>query len=199
MPMAIITLEDLDGQIDGTMFAETYAEISQKYPDAVAAESIVFVRGKVDRKRETPSLLINEVIPVKDALGRLTTAVALKLDPARHTNDIAAQLDPLLRRHKGNTEVFLQVSSGEKRVILRLDRERFVKPTQELVDDLELLLGGGGVQLCGVGTRRKKRLEAQQQRLFQEQAAEETAPPSVDAETALLEQVDAEAEAEELV
>ena len=37
---------------------------TQKYPDAVAAESIVFVRGKVDRKRETPSLLVNEVIPV---------------------------------------------------------------------------------------------------------------------------------------
>ena len=28
MQMAIITLEDLDGQIDGTMFAETFAEVS---------------------------------------------------------------------------------------------------------------------------------------------------------------------------
>src|SRR5581483_7750658 len=72
MPMAIITLEDLDGQIDGTMFAETYAEICQKYPTAVALESIVFVRGRIDRKRETPSLLINEVIPIADALPRLT-------------------------------------------------------------------------------------------------------------------------------
>src|SRR3954464_9597660 len=68
MPMAIITLEDLEGQIDGTMFAETYAEICQKYPDAVEVETIVFVRGKIDRKRETPSLLINEVLPINDAL-----------------------------------------------------------------------------------------------------------------------------------
>ena len=38
MPMAIITLEDLEGQIDGTMFAETFAEVCQKYPDAVKAD-----------------------------------------------------------------------------------------------------------------------------------------------------------------
>ena len=32
MQMAIITLEDLEGQIDGTMFAETFAEITKRYP-----------------------------------------------------------------------------------------------------------------------------------------------------------------------
>src|SRR4029453_1459305 len=147
MPMAIITLEDLEGQIDGTLFAETYAEVCQRYPDAVAAESIVFVRGKVDRKRETPSLLVNEVIPVAESVARLTTAVALKLDPARHAPDVVAQLESLLKRHKGNTEVFLQVAtSPAQKVVMRLDRDRSVRPTTQLVDDLELLLGGGAVQ-----------------------------------------------------
>src|SRR5438270_2430034 len=71
--MAIITLEDLDGQIDGTVFAENYAQICVKYPTAVAMESIVFVKGKVDKKRETPSLLVNEIIPITDAIPKLTT------------------------------------------------------------------------------------------------------------------------------
>ena len=48
------------------------------------SEAIVFVKGKVDRKRETPSLLVNEVIPLADAVTRLTTAVAMKLDATRH-------------------------------------------------------------------------------------------------------------------
>src|ERR1019366_813038 len=38
MQMGIITLEDLEGQIDGTLFAETFAEVNQKYPDALANE-----------------------------------------------------------------------------------------------------------------------------------------------------------------
>ena len=172
MPMAIITLEDLEGQIDGTLFADTFAEVSQKYPDAVAAESIVFVRAKIDRKRETPSLLVNEVIPIGESIPRLTTSVALKLDPIRHSDEVASGLEELLRRHKGNTEVYLQVTAGAQRVVMRLDRERFVKPTPELRDELEQLLGGGAVQLCGLGTRRRKRLQQTQQPLFREESAD---------------------------
>jgi DNA polymerase-3 subunit alpha len=176
MAMAIITLEDLEGQIDGTLFAETFAEVNQRYPEAVKNESIVFVRGKVDRKRETPSILVNEVIPIAEAVGRLTTVVVLRLDPARHPPEVVTQLEPLLKRHKGNTEVRLHVTvSPTRKVSMRLDRERFVRPTQELVDEMELLLGGGAVQLCGAGTRRRQLMQQRQQTLFkqEEQAADE--------------------------
>jgi hypothetical protein len=140
----------------------------------------------VDRKRETPSLLVNEVLPMSEAVGKLTTAVALKLDPTRHKEADVAQLDPLLKRHKGNVDVFLQVAlSPTQRVMMRLDRERSVRATPELRDDLELLLGPGCAQFCGAGTRRKKLKEERQQALFKEQeAAEETgaadAPPRLD-------------------
>src|ERR1700751_1039767 len=57
---AILEIEDLDGKIEGMCFAEAYAEISQRYPGVLAAEQIVFVRGKVDKRRETPCLMIND-------------------------------------------------------------------------------------------------------------------------------------------
>ena len=176
MPMAIITMEDLEGQIDGTLFAETFAEISAKYPQAVANESIVFVRGKVDRKRETPSLLINEVIPVSEAVGRLTTAVAIKLDAQRHGSEAAEQLEEVLRQHRGNSEVYLQVQvTPTQRVTMRLDRERYVKPTSALVDAIDQLLGGGSVTMCGAGTKRNRAKAEQQQRLFESEGASEAA------------------------
>ncbi|MDB5298335.1 MAG: dnaE [Phycisphaerales bacterium] len=179
MPMAIITMEDLDGQIDGTMFAETYAEVCAKYPTAVAAESIVFVRGKVDRKRETPSLLINEVIPVADAVSKLTTTVAIKLDAGRHDSEVAARLEEVLRKHKGGTEVYLQVTtSPTQKVTMRLDRERFVKPTRDLVDDLDHLLGGGAAMMCGAGTKRAKLRAAQQQQPLFEGGTDPAGGPS---------------------
>ena len=196
MPMAIVTLEDLEGQIDGTMFADTFAEVSQRYPGVVSNESIVFVRGKVDRKRETPSLLINEVIPIGEAVGRLTTALLLQLDPLRHPADVVAQIEPLLRRRKGNVDVFLRVrTSPTQQVMMRLDRERAVRPTRELRDDLELLLGGGCAEFCGAGTKRKKRQAAQQQALFKEEeaVAERAAPTADDADALAAAELDAEA------
>ncbi len=172
MQMAILTLEDLDGQIDGTMFAETFAEVTARYPDAVAAERIVFVKGKVDKKRETPSLLINEVIPVTDAIAKLTTAVCVKLDTARH--DVAALTDVpgTLAKHKGTVPVYFQVSTATGKAMLQIDKQHSIKPSPALVDDLEHLLGHGSVDLAGAGSKRRKRLE--QARLFKDESADDT-------------------------
>jgi DNA polymerase III alpha subunit len=184
MPMGIITLEDLDGQIDGTMFAETFAEVTQKYPAAVAAEQIVFVKGKVDKKRETPSLLINEIIPLADAVARLTTAVCIKLNPARHNAAIIADLPPLLARHKGGMPIYFQVGTATGRAMLQVDRQHAIKPSTGLVEDVEQLLGSDSVDLAGAGSKRRKRLE--QQRLFREDPVDEIpASPQAAAELEL--------------
>ena len=68
---------------------------------------------------------------------------------------------------------------------MRLDRDRFVKPNRELVDDLEQLLGPGSVQLCGPGTRRRKKVTAQQPLFKEEEAAADAVPiPPLPAPTA---------------
>jgi DNA polymerase-3 subunit alpha len=165
--MAIITLEDLEGQIDGTMFAETYADILKKYPGAVEVERIVFVRGKIDRKRETPSVLINEVLPIADALPKLTTTVALKLDGTRHNSEQLREMKSRLKNHKGNLPIFAQIETLDgRKVVMKFPKDLNVRPTPALIDDLDQLLGAGTVQLYGDGQRRLKRL--QQQALFKE-------------------------------
>jgi DNA polymerase-3 subunit alpha len=172
---AIIALEDLDGRIEGMVFAESFAAITEKYPDAVTKERIVFVKGKIDRKRETPSLLVNEIIPVADAVARLTTAIQVKLDGSRHTPEVIAQLLPVLGRHKGNLPVYFQVNTPTGKVTMQIDRQHMVRPSPDLVGDLEMLLGNGCVDLAGAGSKRKKRLE--QARLFKEESEEMVVTP----------------------
>ena len=174
MQMAIVTLEDLDGTIDGTMFAETFAAVTAAYPDAIAADRMVFVKGKVDKKRETPSLLINEVIPVSDAVAKLTTAVCLRLDSARHDAAVLTDVPGVLARHKGTTPVYFQVTTAQGKAMLSVDKQHGVRPSPALVDDIEHLLGHGSVDLAGAGSKRRKRLE--QARLFKDEAAADDAP-----------------------
>jgi len=182
MKMAMITLEDLDGQIDGVLFAETYAEMCEKYPDAVKLESIVFIKGKIDKRRETPSVIVNEIIPVSDAVARLTTGVMLKLDHSRHTPELIPQLKPVLVKNKGNAEVYLQVTVPDaKKVALRL-RDTGIQPSPQLLNELQMLVGDGNAQWIGAGTKRSRRLE--QQRLFNEEATDSSS--HVEASEALL-------------
>jgi DNA polymerase-3 subunit alpha len=174
MQMAMITLEDLDGQIDGVLFAETFADVNQKYPDAVAAESIVFIKGKVDKRRETPSIVVNEVLPVGESIPRMTTSIVLKFDDTRHNADVIGELRERLRKHAGRTPVFAQVATRPgQSVILKLPSDVGIKPSKELVSDLEQVLTSGFVQLVGAGTKRVKR--AAQQALFKAESAAEEA------------------------
>jgi DNA polymerase-3 subunit alpha len=174
MPWAIIAIEDLEGQVEGMVFGDVFADITKRFPEVLANESILFVKGRIDRKRETPSLLVNDVIPIADATARLTTAVALKLDRTRHDAALIPQMKPLLQKHKGNIRVYLQIASeNAQKVTMQLSRELQVRPAKDLLDDLEMLLGSGSVQLMGDGSKRLKRLE--QQRLFKEEQLEDSA------------------------
>jgi DNA polymerase-3 subunit alpha len=177
--MAIATLEDLDGQIDATIFAESLAEILKRSPDALAADSIVFVKGKVDKRREKPGLVVNDVIPLAEATGRLTTAVRLDLARnGRQNPEFVHQLKPVLAKHKGRVDVWVRLACQDgKTVTMQLDRQWGVRPAVEMVTDLEQAFGQGCVQLAGEGARRMKRLE--QAKLFTEEPVEaEMAAPA---------------------
>jgi DNA polymerase-3 subunit alpha len=168
---AILELEDLEGKLEGMCFAESFADISARYPGVLANERIVFMRGKVDKRRETPCLMVNDVIPIESAVERLTTSIGVKIDRARHSADTFATLKDLIQKHAGKKELFVQIQTADgTKVSLRINGELGVRLTKDLVDDLEQLLGNGSVQLGGDGQKRMKRLA--QQQLFKDAAAE---------------------------
>jgi DNA polymerase-3 subunit alpha len=171
---AILELEDLEGKIEGMCFAEAFADISARYPGVLANERIVFIRGKVDKRRETACLMVSDVIPIEQAIERLTTSIGVKIDRSRHTADIFADLKGVIQKHAGKKELFVQVQTADgTKVSLRVNGELGVRLTKDLVDDLEQLLGNGSVQLGGDGQKRMKRLA--QQQLFKDAAATEAA------------------------
>jgi DNA polymerase-3 subunit alpha len=177
---AILELEDLDGKIEGMCFAEAFADISQRYPGVLANERIVFMRGKVDKRRETPCLMVNDVIPIESAVERLTTSIGVKIDRVRHTSEIFGDLKGVIKKHAGTKELFVQVQTADgKKVSLRVNGELGVRLTKDLVDDLEQLLGNGSVQLGGDGQKRMKRL-AQQQLFKDAELAAVTETPATD-------------------
>ena len=175
MKWAIIEIEDLEGKIEGMCFAETFADITTRYPDALKTERIVFVKGKIDRKRETPSLLVNDVLPIEVALEKLTTNVGVKLDRTRHSTDTLAELRKLLDSHVGRNEFYIQVPTLDgKKLSMSVGKEKGVRISKTLIDDLSTLLGADSLMLAGEGSRRQRRL--QQQALFKQEQVEEAAP-----------------------
>jgi DNA polymerase III subunit alpha len=193
---AIIQLEDLEGSIEGMVFAEKFAELSERNPALVTAESIVFVKGKVDRKRETPCLVVDDIISIEDAVQKLTTGLLIKLDRTTHTPTTIAQIKPLLAASKGGTPVYVELMvSDTQQAMVRAHGDLFVKPSLTLRQDLEQILGNGNAVLCGAGTKRLRR--AEQAKLFKEDQPEATSetitsPTATFSEDAAIEAMDAE-------
>ena len=162
--MVMLTMEDLEGQIDAVLFAETLEEVTALYPNLVASDSMVFVKGKVDRRRESPCIVVTEMFPAAESVGRLTKFVALSLDSGRHTGDVLGQLKPVLAKHRGSAELYIQIVMPDAhKLTIRLPRDFSIKPDEQVVKELEEVLGHGAVKLGGEGSRRAKQRQQQQQ------------------------------------
>ncbi len=73
--MAMIAIEDPTAHIEGVAFAETYAT----YAPLLTTDRIVFIKGKVDRKREAPNIIVNQIIDAAAAAKELAQAVRIVL------------------------------------------------------------------------------------------------------------------------
>ena len=72
------------------------------------------------------------MLPLADALPKLTTTVVLKLDGRRHNTDQLKQIRPRLASHKGNLPLFVQTESMDgQKVILKLPKDlSVVRPSR---------------------------------------------------------------------
>ncbi len=144
--MAMLTVEDLTGSCDAVCFSDTYAAAAEHLVD----QNLVFLSGRLDRTRERPSIVVNEVIPIDRAVEELTGSVLLRLPPEDMRPDAREsklqELRDLLQAHRGGCPVFLSLSplgQPDVQTTLRLGRDWYVAPTRALLDDLVAFLGDG--------------------------------------------------------
>ena len=165
--MAFVRLEDETGSIECTVFPRTYAMFSP----LLTADSIVFIRGKVDRKREDPSIMVDEVIPLSEAAAKLTTAVHIDIHRSADNgngngnghghgeqagvgdwlNGEMQKLRELLRRQttptQSGVEVFLDVHDNASIYTFKLNRLR-IQVDNELPQRVATVLMADDARCC---------------------------------------------------
>ncbi len=142
-PWAMAVLEDLEGAIEVLFFPQTYAQ----YGVHLAEDAVVVVRGRLDKREDLPRLVAMEVT-VPDLSTGPRGPVVITLATARCTPPVVERLSEILGNHPGITEVQLQLQSGARTRVLRLDDRLRVTASPALMADLKALLGaaclGGG-------------------------------------------------------
>jgi DNA polymerase-3 subunit alpha len=140
MPWAAATLEDLEGAIEVLFFPATYAECAPLLAD----DAIVIVKGRLDRRDESPKLVAREVIAPDLSSGHSGPFV-VSLPVHRCVAPVVDRLHEVLRSYPGLAEVHLRLCNGRRTTVVKLDDKLRVKPSPGLLADLKQLLGAGCV------------------------------------------------------
>lgn len=142
--MAIVTLEDLEGPLDMLVFPRAYKE----YGTLLVKDAILFFKGNVDKKEQTPKLLVNEIVPMTEAHKKFTKSVHVRLVTSQTEDGKMKLLQEVLAQHHGSTPVYLEfLDPNNVRSQMLVDRSLFVQPSEELVESLQKVLGEGTIRL----------------------------------------------------
>ena len=135
---AVVTLEDLEGVIDVNFFSNAY----NAHANSLVEDSIVIIRGRVDKREEQARLFAMEMTVPDISVGArgplcVTMAVALCTQPN------VERLKEILRTHPGTTDVQVRLESAGQSTLLKIEEGLRVRVTPSLSADLKALFGAG--------------------------------------------------------
>ncbi len=142
--MAAFSLEDEAAKVDAVVFPEAFSRCGH----LVAADAMVLARGKYERDEESSRLVVNELTPLEVVRHRVVREMEIRLAGKGLTPPAMRALADVLDRHHGDRRVSLLVElNGSSRLRVRTATARRIKPSDQLVREVEALCGAGTVVL----------------------------------------------------
>ena len=135
--MAVFTLEDLQGQIEVVLFPDTLTELAP----LLIEDTVVFVKGKADYRRERPNIIAAEMIPIEKAREKLAKGVRIKLDAREVTQEKVMQIRSICQYHKGSRPLSVVIVTDKGKVHATADRTLYVNPDVEFCRKMRQVVG----------------------------------------------------------
>lgn len=136
--MAIMMMEDLEGNVEVLVFPSSYKNVSK----FIRINFPVFVDGRLNLKEERPKIIVEDIVPLEEARPRFTQSISIDIFSIGMENEILEKLKSVFQKYKGNIPVYLNISTkknGSYRILV--DKDLFVSPTNEMVAELEEVIG----------------------------------------------------------
>jgi len=113
--MATFVLEDLSGSIEAMVFPKTMTAINE----LLVADAIVVARGRVDKREDTPKLIVMELTRPELHLDS-GPPVRLRLRAAAFHPTKVERLREIIAAHPGDSPFFVHLVGPEKETVVRL-------------------------------------------------------------------------------
>ncbi|MCK5145946.1 DNA polymerase III subunit alpha [bacterium] len=145
--MAFFNLEDFSGSVRVLTFSSIY----ENFRDAIQADNMVMVRGKLDRRdgREGFTILADEIIPLAQVRDKFAKRLSITMSADSLNDDDIDRIHMLLNRNPGTCRILICVKTEKGQEILMRSKTVSTHPSPELIRDLREILGHDNVWIEG--------------------------------------------------
>jgi DNA polymerase-3 subunit alpha len=141
--MAFVTLEDLQGSVEITVFSSIYTRVY----DLLIDDNTILVQGKLQRDENSTKLLADTIIPMDKAEDTWVASIHFNLDITRTNKTLLTELYDILQRHQGACRAYIHLLNPEKtETIIALPDAMKLRPGRALTRDVNGLVGYDAVE-----------------------------------------------------
>ena len=141
--MAILSLGDLNDFIEVLVFPNAY----RKAPELAKEDALVYISGRLNLREEEPKLIAEEIIPIEQVKEKFTKSVLIRITVSTPEANPMPSVKEALKRNKGMIPVFLDLISPEgRKVRMATDKDLYVSACDELIEEVEKVVGIGNVK-----------------------------------------------------
>ena len=141
--MAVLILEDLQGEVDVVLFPKIY----EKFSEIIEEDKVIFVKGTVDRKREKPNILATEIIKLDEVTDKLAATVRIIFDIDEVSKQKLQAVKKICLDHRGKSNIQLLINTKKARVLTKADQKFSVNPDIEFFKKTEQIIGRNKIKL----------------------------------------------------
>ena len=139
--MAILKIEDMEGQIEAVVFPSAYPAVASYLKEG----AVVIAKGRVSFRDESPKIIINDVKYIDEVYKAVT---AINVDLSGINENGLKSLKQKLLNFPGKVPVYLRLDTNSyKSVQILVSEDLYVNPNETLFNELKDLVGSGKFSL----------------------------------------------------
>lgn len=140
--MGFLTMEDVSGSIEVVVFSDLYHKLLSFNP----YEKPILVTGRLEHGEKSSKIIGSDIFLLEDASHKLAKNICLKIDIKSQDFAKLLSLKDVLASYPGECNPLLTMEfAGEYSVILSLGKAFYLDPCQQLISDVEDILGKGNI------------------------------------------------------
>jgi len=143
--MAILNLEDLTGTVEVIVFPDLYATASA----ILLTDTPMIVAGQLDKSEQGVKIKATRITPLKEIKKTGTSRLDIRLNATGLTQDDLLKVKDILLRYPGPIPVYFRLQNpSRKESLISVGRDIRVNPSDQLISEIESVIGAGAVSLA---------------------------------------------------